>query len=157
MDAVLEAARGRVVTREEANRFELDANRLGYARIIAALAPARPGGVVVHCQAGYGRTGIAVALMLALVGAGDRDVAADYSLSAPTAHESYARWLASQPDVDALEADNLLRQSIATPEAMLDTLTYLRDRYGGAERSLVDAGLRPSDLAALRRRLIDAS
>jgi len=143
------------VSREEANRFELDVNPVGYARIVAAVAVTEPGGVVVHCHAGRGRTGIAIALMLALVGVAYDDIAGHYGLSAPSADEAYARWLATQAHVNALEAEMLRRQSIASPQVMLRTLEHLENRYGGAEAYLWGAGLTREAIETLQTRLVE--
>ena len=66
-DGDLSGAFAGTCSRAAANRLELDANRIGFARIISAVARARPGGVVVHCRAGHGRTGTAVALVMVSV------------------------------------------------------------------------------------------
>ena len=42
-------------------------------------------------------------------------------------------------------------------EAMLDTIAYLRERYGGAEAYLLDGGLTTEQLARLRNRLVEAN
>jgi hypothetical protein len=39
---------------------------------------------------------------------------------------------------------------------MLDTLAYLRERYGGAERYLRDGGMTTDQLERLRARLVEA-
>ena len=51
------------------------------ARIVAAIAQAPPGGVLVHCVVGRDRTGLVTMLLLALVGVAPDDIAADYALS----------------------------------------------------------------------------
>jgi protein tyrosine/serine phosphatase len=155
-DAALAAAFGAATTRAEANRLELDANRVGSARIVAAVAQARPGGVVVHCHAGHGRTGLAVALMLAVVGVPGQAIADDYALSTDSLDESYARWLAERADANAVEAEALRRQSSAEPEAMLQTLAYLVRRYGGAHDYLLGGGATHADLEALKTRLLES-
>ena len=154
VDTELAAAFAEAPTRAEANRLELDANRVGFARIATGVARARPGGVVVHCDAGHGRTGIAVAVMLSAVGVPDQFIAEDYALSAPSLDELYARWVANQVEANRVEAEALRRQSSADPAAMLDTLEYLVERYGGAEAYLIGGGLRPDDLESLRVRLL---
>jgi protein tyrosine/serine phosphatase len=154
-DPHLAAAFGAATTRAEANQLELDANRVGFARIVSAVGRARRGGVVVHCHAGHGRTGLAVALMLAVVGVADQVIAEEYALSTYSLDESYARWLAERADVNAVEAEALRRQSTAEPEAMLNALDYLVGRYGDAHDYLIGGGGTQADLKALRMRLLE--
>ena len=52
------------------------------ARVIAAVADAPAGGVVVHCVGGRDRTGLVTLLLLALAGVDLQDIADDYALSA---------------------------------------------------------------------------
>jgi protein-tyrosine phosphatase len=49
--------------------------------ILHTIAHAVPGGVLVHCTAGKDRTGLVVALALALAGVADEQFVADYALS----------------------------------------------------------------------------
>jgi hypothetical protein len=51
------------------------------ARVIAAIAAAEPGGVLVHCVGGRDRTGQIAMLLLALAGVAPEAIAADYELS----------------------------------------------------------------------------
>jgi protein-tyrosine phosphatase len=53
------------------------------ARVIGAIARAKPGGVLVHCVGGRDRTGQIAMLVLALVGVPPEAIAADYDLSGP--------------------------------------------------------------------------
>jgi protein-tyrosine phosphatase len=52
-----------------------------HVAVIAAIARAQPGGVLIHCRRGNDRTGIITLLLLALVGVPAEDIAADYELS----------------------------------------------------------------------------
>lgn len=52
------------------------------AAVLAAIAAAPPGAVVVHCGAGRDRAGQITMLLLALIGVRPGDIAADYALSA---------------------------------------------------------------------------
>ena len=154
-DGDLSGAFAGTCSRAAANRLELDANRIGFARIISAIARARPGGVVVHCRAGHGRTGIAVALVLAVAGVPDQVIADEYALSSESLDETYARWLADQANVNAVEAEAFRRQAAAEPQAMLQTLDYVVGRYGSARDYLRGGGATPEDLDALIARLLE--
>lgn len=142
-------------SRAEFNRADLDFHRLGITAIVSAIADAPPGGVLVHCHAGKDRTGIVVALALAVVGVADHEIADDYALSELAMDQIMEEWLAH---IGAPESDRERQWALAMPsrEAMLDTLNYLRERYGGAEQYLRDGGMTTDQLARLRARLVDA-
>ncbi|WP_319458880.1 tyrosine-protein phosphatase [Micromonospora sp. RTP1Z1] len=97
-------------------------HRIGAAFRVAAEAP--PGGVVVHCHAGKDRTGVLVALLLAVAGVAPDEIADDYAAT-----------------------DGCSRL------AMLNTLTHLDRRYGGATPYLTGTGVEAGLLRAVRARL----
>lgn len=152
IEAVYHAAQ----TREEINRADLDFHRHGITAIVAAIADAPPGGVLVHCHAGKDRTGMVIALALAAVGVGDDDIAADYALTELVLEPLIADWLEMMTQ-DPAERERLSRLAVPSHEAMLDTLAYLRERHGGAERYLLEGGMTDEQLARLRARLVDAN
>ncbi|GAA5190682.1 hypothetical protein GCM10023322_46420 [Rugosimonospora acidiphila] len=90
----------------------LDHNRPRVAEAFLAVAQAPPGGVVVHCAAGKDRTGVLVALLLAVAGVAAADIAEDYALT-----------------------------DGCSPAPMLNTLDHLDRRYGGADGYLAEAGV----------------
>jgi protein-tyrosine phosphatase len=104
-------------------RIAGDARRVVAA--VAAVADAPPGAVLVHCQAGQDRTGMLVALLLRVAWVPDDVIADDYASSAPECE----------------------------PESILAMLDLLDERWGGAEGYLLEHGLTPAQLAALRTRL----
>ena len=61
--------------------------------IVAAVADARPGGVLIHCYAGKDRTGMSVALLLSLAGVSDEDIADDYALTMLNLEPLIGEWL----------------------------------------------------------------
>ncbi|MFR9775550.1 tyrosine-protein phosphatase [Micromonospora sp. MS34] len=103
----------------------LDHNRARIAAAFQVVVEAPPGGVVVHCHAGKDRTGVLVALLLAVAGVGPDPIADDYA-----ATEGCAR------------------------ETMLNTLAHLDRRYGGAAGYLGGAGVAPGLVRAARARLV---
>ena len=151
---VMHDAYAAATSREELNRLDLDGHPAGIAAIVAAIAEAEPGGVLIHCHAGKDRTGLVVALLLSLVGVTDEDVADDYALTTTSLEGLIADWLSEMSD-DPAEHERLRRLAEPRREAMLDTLAYLRQRYGSAERYLLAAGVQPEQLARLRERLLD--
>ena len=140
-------------SRAEINKADLDIHRLGIAAIVAAIADAPPGGVLVHCHAGKDRTGVVIAVTLAVVGVSDEDIADDYALTQLVLEPLIADWL-DQMSHDAQERERLRQLSVPSREAMLDTLHHLRERHGGAVPYLLEAGVTQAQLDRLRNRLV---
>jgi protein-tyrosine phosphatase len=124
------------------------------AEAIRALCAADAFPALVHCSAGKDRTGIVIALVLAVLGVPDQVIAADYALS--------SRYL--DPDSTAaigqLQAstglgDSLTRPLLISPPALiLDVLTWVRAAGGSVEGYLLDHGLSRAELQQLRAGLI---
>ncbi|MEV0644322.1 tyrosine-protein phosphatase [Phytomonospora sp. NPDC050363] len=80
---------------------------------------------LVHCIAGKDRTGVVVAVTLALLGVSEADIAADFALTA-LGQRRYQEW--------AERAGLKSFVGLSTPEeAMLGTFEELRSRYGSVE------------------------
>lgn len=150
----MHAAYRAAADREELNRLDLDSSSAAIAAIVAAIADAQPGGIVVHCHAGKDRTGLIVALLLSLVGVADEDIAADYALTAQNLEPLISEWLDGMSS-DEGERARLTRLAEPRPEAKLDTLTHLRTKYGSAEQYLLGAGVSAEQIERLRARLIE--
>jgi protein-tyrosine phosphatase len=103
-----------------------------HAKVISAIAQAKPGGVLFHCIRGYDRTGIIALLLLALVGVTLDDIIADYELS---------------PDPDRDELLALEHSSVR--EAMLSPLAGLN-----IENYIIGGGASQAELAAVRKRFL---
>ncbi|WP_425465283.1 tyrosine-protein phosphatase [Nonomuraea diastatica] len=122
-----------------------------FAAVMAAIAHASPGPVVVHCHSGKDRTGLVVAL--AVTGVPGEKIAADYALTAACLR--HGEHLAALPGAAARARSRRLFAQV-TAATMTATLTHLRDRYGGAEEYLLGGGLSPTDVPLLRARLTNA-
>jgi protein-tyrosine phosphatase len=131
----------------------LDRFRAAVAAVMAAIANAPEGGVLVHCAAGKDRTGLVVALLLGLVGVAPATIAADYALTDECLRPRNQEWLENGPG-DRIEREALLVRFAPTAEVMLEVLDHLTDRYGGVEGYLLHVGVPPDDLARLRDRLL---
>ncbi len=140
-------------TRAERDAFVLDRRAAQIVAMARVVAHATPGGVLIHCLAGKDRTGIAVALLLGLVGVDDVQIAADYALSEAGLADELAAALAAAPDAE--ERARLVRSYDARPETMLSTLAHLRTRHGGADAYLTRAGLHADDVERIRARLLE--
>ena len=117
------------------------------ARVVSAVAGARPGGVVVHCGIGRDRTGMIAMVLLALVGVEPDVIAADYALSARRLPGLFARRgeTDTRVDVDALA----VAEGTSTPAMLRDVLDTV-----DLEPLLARGGLDAADVAALRARLL---
>lgn len=140
-------------TRAERDAAAIDRRAGQIVAMMRAVAHAAPGGVLIHCLAGKDRTGIAVALLLGLIGVDDEQIAADYALSEAALAEERAAVLAAAPDDEARA--KIERGYDARAETMLATLAHLRERHGGAEVYLARAGLSVADVERIRDRLLE--
>jgi protein-tyrosine phosphatase len=128
------------------------ADAIAEAIKVLCAADALPG--LVHCSAGKDRTGIVVALVLAVLGVPDEVIAADYALS--------SRYLDpdSTPAIGQLQAstglgDSLTRPLLMSPPALiLEVLSWVRAASGSVDGYLLDHGLSPAELDQLRSALI---
>jgi protein tyrosine/serine phosphatase len=154
--AELRTAYERAQSREEFNKLDLDYNGPGMTAIVGAIADAPPGGVLIHCHAGKDRTGMVMALALSAVGVSDEDIAADYALTQFVLDEIMTEWFQVLGVTDESEKARLWNLSVPSREAMLDTLAYLQERYGGAEPYLREHGMTTAQLQRLRVRLVEA-
>src|SRR6266542_1836585 len=79
------------------------------AAVMAAIAAAPQGGVLVHCAAGKDRTGLIAALLLGLVAVAPGTIAADYALTAECLRPRDQEWLENGPG-DRAEREARLRR-----------------------------------------------
>jgi len=124
------------------------------AQVLAWLGDDGTVPVLVHCVAGKDRTGMLVAVLLAVLGVPDDDIAADYALS-EVGLAALRQWAEEHdPDV-GMWLERVPPQLLdAQPRAMLDFLRWLREEHGSVEAYLSSIGVAPSTVAALRRRLL---
>jgi len=119
---------------------------------LRALAAAGSGASVVHCAAGKDRTGVVVALALAVADVPHEEIVADYAMTADVIEALVARLAAS-----ATYAEDMVQRDIAshTPraETMDRLLTVLDERFGGPVGWLDAHGFGADERAALRARL----
>ncbi|MGB6454999.1 MAG: tyrosine-protein phosphatase [Streptosporangiaceae bacterium] len=109
---------------------------------------------LVHCAAGQDRTGIVIALVLAVLGVPDELIGADYSLSS----------LYLDPDSTAMigrlkatsMGDNVTAELLSSPAGLiLNVLAWARAGGGGSVDGYLTAhGVGAPDLAALRSAVV---
>lgn len=118
---------------------------------------AAPGALpaVVHCTAGKDRTGLIVALALGMAGVPAATIAEDYALTARYLVAEF--WAEARVRAEAGGQDWATYQQllICPLELLLDTLTYLDERYGGVVPYLLAQGVTTEQLATLRAALLD--
>jgi protein-tyrosine phosphatase len=135
---------------------ELGRHGSSIAKIMALVANARNGGVLIHCVGGRDRTGLIAALLLSLVGVPLETVAEDYALSSECLRPRDEDFLVNGPGRRE-ERERLLVQMKTQPEIMRETLTRLTESYGGVMDYLNRIGCTHEDLARLQIRLIGQS
>jgi protein-tyrosine phosphatase len=124
-----------------------------FAAAVGAIADAPHGAVVVHCAAGKDRTGLVVALALAVAGVSPELIAADYARTEDRLAPLMERYLADFDDEDQRAEIRLQQRTPA--DNMLEVLRHLDRRHGGVESYLRSGGMSGAQLDALRRRLVD--
>ena len=117
------------------------------AAALAAVARARPGGVLVHCAGGRDRTGLVTMVLLRLAGVPEDEIVADYLHSYP---RLTPLWAARGETDDGPLIHALLAERGTTPEAAMRTALDGLD----ADAVLRAGGLTDADLDALRRRIL---
>lgn len=96
--------------------------------VMAAIAHARPGGIVIHCSAGKDRTGIVVALLLHFNGVTPAAIARDYAATQARLWPLYEKLIA-EAGGEAQVATYL--KPLTPPETVLTMLEHVDQRYGG--------------------------
>jgi hypothetical protein len=120
------------------------------ARVLSAIARARDGGVLFHCQGGRDRAGQIAMLVLALVGVSAEHIADDYALSEARLRAAYAA--RGEQDQGPLLAAYLTEQGTTARDVVLRTLREL-----DVESHMRAAGLTSGDVGTLRARLHQGS
>jgi protein-tyrosine phosphatase len=116
------------------------------ARVLAAIARAGPGGVLVHCWGGRDRTGQISLLLLALAGVAPEQIASDYELSAARLRARYESL--GEPDQGPLIDEFLAARGTSARDVIVSMLAAT-----DLEATLRRGGLTAADVAALRGRL----
>jgi protein-tyrosine phosphatase len=141
--------------------LELDAI---YAYVIEQCGPAiadaiRPLGAadafpaLVHCSAGKDRTGIVIAMVLAVLGVPDDVIAADYALSGSYLDPEHTAAIGQLREGTGL-GERLTGELLTSPpQLILRALAAARARHGSVEGYLLAHGLETAELATLRAAL----
>jgi len=123
-------------------------------RAIRVLASDGAVPAVVHCAAGKDRTGVLSAVVLALLGVPDDDIAEDYALSELVMGDLRAKLVARHPEGrEVIEsADELFS---AAPENITRLLDTIRRTHGSVGGFAASVGVGDEVVAALRDQLLE--
>jgi protein-tyrosine phosphatase len=129
----------------------------GYGREIAAtlatVSESLPAGF--GCAAGKDRTGVVSAMLYAVLGVDDADIARSYATQAPRPEElrplarAYLRLADDDPIPPGIEI-----MMVATEETMVATLEHVRRRHGSVQAYLERHGFSADAAATLQERLV---
>lgn len=130
-----------------------------FGRVLTLLADGRHRPALVHCTAGKDRTGIAIALLLAVLGVDEATIVADYTLS--------NRYYQAIYDTVAADAQRLAVVGIQTADLfpiltapahiLRGALAHINQTHGSVENYLVTrAAVDPATLVALRDAFLSA-
>jgi protein-tyrosine phosphatase len=137
-------------------RLIVDTRQSQLVRVLDTLASPDALPAVVFCTAGKDRTGVVVAMLLALLGVERTAIVADYAVSASLLADSplgdRVRASFTERGLDPALADRLL---ISPPDHMERLLTYVDETYGGVEALAIRAGLAPRRIDDLRGVLLE--
>lgn len=128
-------------------------DQIARALSIVAQPGAQP--VIVHCAAGKDRTGVLVAVILALLGVDDHVIAEDYALSAAAMDALVRRLLERLPEQREAIAEVADVMFSADPSAITALLEGLRREHGTIERYAASYGAGPEVIAGLRTALLE--
>lgn len=113
--------------------------------------------ILLHCTAGKDRTGLAIALLLSLLGVPDEAILADFSLS-NLFYEEVRRTIEKDAErlaVFGIRAKNLWPLLVADPATLRAALAHVRERYGSVEGYVRGrGGLEEATIQQLRMELL---
>jgi protein-tyrosine phosphatase len=108
---------------------------------------------LVHCSAGKDRTGMVIAMILAVLGVPDEVIAADYALSGRYLDPSRTAAIGQLQAGTGL-GEQLTGELLSSPPTLiLNVLATARAGHGSVDGYLLAHGLAAADLAALRAAL----
>jgi protein-tyrosine phosphatase len=119
---------------------------------ILAAPGALPG--LVHCRAGKDRTGMVIAMALSAVGVPDDTLAEDYGLTETTYTDEIRATYAAEAVTMGVRTSRVGALMGSPPVALRTALGVLRARHGSVRQYLLDQGLAPESLEALRKALV---
>ncbi|MBC7871568.1 MAG: tyrosine-protein phosphatase [Chitinophagaceae bacterium] len=141
-------------------RFLIDRNAPRFGDTLRYLSNPENLPALIHCTAGKDRTGIAIALLLILLGVPEEVVIADYTLSNMYYEDfkAFAQRALKPLRLLRIKADDLYPLLIADDKTMRTALEHIRRNYGNVETYLMTkAGLSKEELTQLKVNLLEPS
>lgn len=132
-------------------RLDQVPHRVG--EILRTMADTPEGAILFHCHSGKDRTGMLAVILLLLAGVPDALIAEDYALSSEYLRPADQAWIDEQPELSEQRRQEI-EQWRTRPERALAIVRHLRERYGGVEGYLRQAGLSEEQIERLRRKLV---
>lgn len=134
---------------------QIDVNAAAVIDALRLIADPANRPVFVHCTAGKDRTGIVIAMLLALLGVDDEVIVADYHVTTKN----------MAPVVERIRSAPVFKENglayapdwifASDPETMRDFLARMRATYGDAEQWALGRGLTVQEIDRLRQTLLD--
>ena len=123
-----------------------------YRALLGELLAQPSRAVYVHCSAGKDRTGVAVAIILTLLGVGHDDIMADYLVSAKYPQPDYAA-VAEMADTAGPRIGRLIGTMLTVTKPQLEfAFAHANQVWGSWDGFVQDGlGLTEKDVVALRR------
>ena len=124
-----------------------------FAELLTQIAHAQ-GPVVYGCTLGKDRTGIATALLLAVLGVSDEAITRDYLLTNapllahPEKMQAVCDWMGLTRE------DYIVGFATVYPEVLATFLRHVRNTYGSVDQAMLAKGMTPEALRLLRTRLL---
>jgi len=109
--------------------------------------------LVFHCNAGKDRSGVLAAILLSILGATDRDIIEDYTLTAPHMKAFLDRW-DNDPVTEDIHRNLPGYHMLAAPESMDLFLATLRREYGSIADYFYRQGMEPTLVENLKKALL---
>lgn len=120
----------------------IDEGAKSFAALFEEIVGANSRPVLFHCTGGKDRTGVASALLLALLGVPDEKIVEDFTLTnltVPHLIEELRTEVLRSPFF-WLNIRHFMPILVAPASLIVNTLTHVRSRYGSVERYLKNAG-----------------
>lgn len=133
----------------------VDQSHEGIGAALIALSEQDAFPALVHCMAGKDRTGLVVALLLAIAGVPHETIAEDYALTARYLDAEFVSGAAERAGTYGYSAEQFTRLLACPPEFMLGILDYVGVQYGGVEGYCARIGLSDANMTAIRAALVE--